>query len=417
MFDTTPDVLFIATRDFGGAGIATLRLLKAVNDAGVTARMLTRLKRSGKPEIALLANNDLPVIENLWMRAAIRLEDARSQRIYNKHRKTFSYNLIPHAIHKQINYLKPQLVHLHWIGGVLPLRSFPRIDAPLIWTLHDNWAYTGGCHINGDCLRYLTGCGQCPILGATHLNDASRKIYQQKEIYLQNLSVEIIVPSKDMATRVKASPLLADKPIHVIPNVIDTSTFKPLNTAFAREALGFPPDKKLILFVSQDLNNPNKGGDLLVQALHTINTTDDVTLVVVGDGNLGVLGDLPVPVIRQRAIYDNRLLNLMYAACDVCVVPSRQESFGMVAAESLASGTPCVVFDVGGLTDIVDHKENGYIAERFDPQDFASGVDWILSYPDKNKLSLAGIDKVRNTFAQEVVASQQIDIYNQLLKD
>jgi glycosyltransferase involved in cell wall biosynthesis len=282
--------------------------------------------------------------------------------------------------------------------------------------MHDMWGFTGGCHTTGTCIRYQQQCGLCPALHSQREQDISRRVWQQKAKHWTPDLFTIVAPSHWLATEVRNSLLLRDFTTEVIPNPIDTTIFQPLNRQFARKALHMPEDKSLILFGATDLFDPNKGLDLLLAALQKSSALDTMELVVFGAGKAERIVT-PVPIHAMGAIQDERLLALLYNAVDMVVVPSRQESFGQVAAEALACGTPCVAFAATGLIDVIDHQQNGYLAQPYEVDDLAKAMEWVLSEADATALSHNAREKVLSHYSMDVVAKQYIAIYERILKE
>jgi len=172
-----------------------------------------------------------------------------------------------------------------------------------------------------------------------------------------------------------------DWPVTVIPNPIDTDIWKPLSQSIARELLGLPAAIPLLLFGAVGgTNDPCKGFSVLQEALSRMRSepmAKDIELIVFGEGEPRYPVDLGYPVHYVGHIHDDLTLRILYSAADVMLVPSAIEAFGQTAAEANACGTPVVAFDTSGLRDIVEHRRNGYLAEAFDPEDFAAGILWV----------------------------------------
>lgn len=354
----------------------------------------------------------------------------------------------------------PELVHFHWInGGMCHVSDLTVPMCPVAWTVHDSWAFTGGCHVIGDCENYTSSCGHCPQLNSSFSLDASRFQHWTKRRAYKKASIQIVTPSSWMKERIQMSSLLSDFQVEVIPNAIDTRVFRPLDRAEARERLGLPQDSRIILFGAINARSDlNKGFDLFRQAagilherlngsevsqekpLSSISAgrqTDGTDVRSKNSGSrksrsratlpvvLAIFGserwagpradpDLPgFPVYSTGTFQDDLSLSLLYSAADVMCVPSRQESFGQTAVEALACAIPVVAFRTSGLKDIVDHGVTGYLADPYDPQDFAAGIQYCLEHPDLGK---KGRHQVVRKFDSSVVARLHRDLYHRLLE-
>jgi glycosyltransferase involved in cell wall biosynthesis len=420
-------ILLVNTNDIsGGAAIAAYRLLKGLQQNGVQAQMLVQSKKSDDYSIT--------GPQRKWEKAFGKLRpiiDSVPVRFYKQRKKIiFSSAILPDNIFKKIQDINPDIVHLHWIaGGFIKIESLAKIKKPIVWTLHDMWAFTGGCHYDEECGRYINSCGHCPILGANKKNDLSSKIWRRKKRAWKNLDLTIVTPSSWLGECAKKSSLFSQTRIEVIPNGLDLNRFKPVDKNIARDILYLPKDKKLILFGALSaLSDKRKGFPLLREALKNIFSKEnkdielskenkDIELVIFGSSKPKDEEDLGFKTHYLGHLNDEISLALVYSAADVMIVPSIQEAFGQTASESLACGTPVVAFGNTGLSDIVEHQKNGYLAKSFDTGDLARGIKWVLG-DDKRwkKLSENAREKVVNEFDIVKVAKRYEDLYRDILK-
>lgn len=334
--------------------------------------------------------------------------------------KPFSLNFTPNSIADVVNSFKPNLIHLHWINNdLVPLNAFKRFKVPLVWTLHDMWPLTGGCHYDEGCGRFQVGCGVCPQLGSKKKKDLSCRVFNTKNQVFKNLAITCICPSRWIAERAQQSPLLKDKRIEIIPHGIDTNVFKPMSKEVAREWFQFPQDKRLIMFGAMDLNDQRKGFQFLIPALKSLVSKkgyEKSELIVFGSSTPKEPLDLGIKMHYPGRFFDDRTLAMLYSTADVFVMPSMQESFGLTTLEAMACGTPVVAFAVGGAKDMIEHKQSGYLAEPFQAHDLAKGIEWAVdcSCQDLN-LSAAVREKVVRKFSLCQQATRHIDIYQEII--
>jgi glycosyltransferase involved in cell wall biosynthesis len=278
-----------------------------------------------------------------------------------------------------------QLIHLHWIGKhLISIEEIGRIKQPLVWTLHDQWPFSGAEH-------YASPQDNRFVLGypANHRPDNETGPDINRSTFLRKLRhwkqpIQIVVTTQWMARCVQSSFLMRDWPLHVIPYPLDLDQWSPLSCQEARSVLGLPLDCQVILFSASDpFINPIKGGDLLLAALEHLDPHRPVLLLVAGQASSPVASSSPVPIRFLGALNDTISLRLAYGASDVVVVPSRRESFCQVASEAHACGRPVVAFAEGGLTDVVDDRKTGALAAPSDPLSLAAMLNWTLSDPDR----------------------------------
>jgi glycosyltransferase involved in cell wall biosynthesis len=409
------NILHLTQYEGGGAGRAALRLHLGLLNASINSSTLVLGKDSDLESIITPAKQI-----RLYKLLQSELSDAFLKKFFGR-TTPFSINATPSLSLKQINSLNPDIINLHWIGReFLKLEELQSLKTPLVWTLHDMWAFTGGCHYNGDCLRYTHSCGACPQLRNSKESDLTRWVWQRKAKAWKNLNLTIVSPSTWLADCAKASSLFKDLRIEVIANGLDTQKYKPFNQQIARELLNLPQNKQLVLFGAFNASkDKRKGFQLLLPALQSLSEagwSDRLELVVFGASEPEKPVDLGFKTHYLGRLNDDLSLALVYSAADVMVVPSIQESFGQTASESLACGIPVVAFNATGLKDIVDHQQNGYLAKPFEIEDLAQGIAWVLEDKERQqKLRFYAREKAEKAFSLEIQARGYSSLYTEIL--
>jgi glycosyltransferase involved in cell wall biosynthesis len=391
-------ILMVNTYDIrGGAARSTLRVYKALKAQQVDVQLMVQNKWGNDPDIIGPAGKPGKMIAELrpYLDFAIAFP-------WHRRRIPFFPAYLPGNFIRRVEKVRPDLIHLNWItGGFVRMESLAELKVPIVWTLHDMWAFTGGCHYAEDCTRYMRACGACPNLRSGNERDLSRWIFGRKmDTYGKISDLTIITPSQWLADCVRKSQLLGRFPVEVISNSLDTGVFFPEDKVLTRNHFGFPADKKIILFGALDATkNRLKGFAELMEALRLIPDKKNIELAVFGSSKRETT-ILPGFSTRYFGhIADDGDLRKLYSAADVMVVPSIQEVFGQTATEAMACGAPVVAFGATGLLDIVEHKVNGYLAQPFEPKDLATGIQWCIEDTDRSRqLSSAAVNTVKNKF-------------------
>ena len=412
-------ILHINTNDIlGGAARAVYRLHRGLLEIGVDSKFLVANKLSD--DFTILGPHSK--LEKALVKLQPHLDALPLLRYPKRTDFPFATAWFPSKTLKRIQEVKVDLVHLHWIaGGFLRIENLAEIKRPLVWTLHDSWPFTGGCHIPFECDRYKNDCGNCPKLQSGVNPDLSSKILARKKKYWKNLDITVVAPSRWLAASAKASSLFQDKYNQVIPHGLDIQRFKPVNKKFARHSLMLPVGKKIILFGAYcATRDKNKGYKLLIEALEILShkySHDNIEIIIFGASAPAELQDLGFPVSYMGYLWDDISIALLYAACDVIVVPSIQEAFGQTASEAMACACPVVAFRTSGLNDIVDHQQNGYLAEPFDPADLANGISWVIEDTQRQEqLSQEARNKAVHEFESQTIAKRYLDLYENILE-
>jgi glycosyltransferase involved in cell wall biosynthesis len=402
----------------GGAGLAAWRIHEGLKSISVESQMLVQTRTSG----------DVSVYErDTRLARALSLFrpylDMLPLLLYKKRLEThWSVEWFPARISRQIQIINPDIVHLHWIcRGFVDIPALASFKKPIVWTLHDSWTFTGGCHVPGDCLKYKDCCGCCPQLGSKHSLDLSRWTWKRKRKFWRDMNLTIVTPSNWLAECAKNSSLLKRQRIEVIQNGIDINQYRPIDKKTARLVLDLPQDRKLILFSAMNATyDMNKGFRFLEAALRSLSEkgwNDSAELIVAGQSAPSTPVDTGgVPCRFLGVLKDEISMRLAYSAADVTVMCSAQENLPNSIMESMACGTPVVAFNIGGVPHLVDHEINGYLARPFSVDDIADGLLYVLSDQDRwQRLSEKARGKIEQKFNVHDKAQQYVALYRQLL--
>ena len=407
-------VLIVNTSErTGGAAVAANRLMMALNNNGVKAKMLVRDKESDSLTVVGLPKSPMLNWHFLWERLVIFFHC----RFSRKHLFEIDLANSGSDITKLREFKEADVIHLHWINqGMLSLSGIRKIlksGKPVVWTMHDIWPATAICHLTLNCRNFTTHCHNCRLLpGKGSSSDLSTSVWRKKEKMLEDSSIYFVTCSHWLEQEAKASALLRGQKIVSIPNPIDTHIYRSGDKQTARKNLGLPEDKRLILFVSQRVTNKNKGMDYLIDACRQLK---DYELVILGGHAEEVVDQLPLKAHPLGYVNDERRIVEIYQAVDVFVLPSLSENLPNTIMEAMACGVPCVGFKVGGIPEEIDHKRNGYVAEYRDSDDLARGIRWILSEADYDQLSQEAVRKVAHSYSQQSVAISYLDVYHQAM--
>lgn len=415
------NVLIINTSEkTGGAAVASNRLMNALNNNGVKARMLVRDKETDEITVSPIGHHWRSQWAFLWERLCIFFH----LRFKRKHLFEIDIANAGLDVTKTRYFKEADIIHLEWINqGYLSLKGIRKIldsGKPVVWTMHDMWAATGICHITMDCQRYTSACGHCPYLPGDSSEDLSSKVFKRKKRILDNHSITFVACSKWLAGQAASSSLFHRQKVLSIPNPIDTHLFRKESKVDARNKLGLPPHKKYILFAAQRATNVNKGMNYLVEACAKVvadhpDFKEKVGIVILGGHADEFEQSFGMHVYPLGYVSDSHKIVDVYNACDVFCLPSLSENLPNTIMEAMACGVPCIGFKVGGIPEEIDHLKNGYVAKYRDSGDLAHGIHWILDEADYELLSRNAVDKVAANYSQRSVAMKYIDVYTDAL--
>jgi glycosyltransferase involved in cell wall biosynthesis len=415
--NTIMRVLLINTTEVGGgAAIATSRLKEALIDNGVKAKLLVRDKETQSLSTVGLGGGGKSHPAFLWERLSILL----ANRLSRHHLFDIDIANAGTDVTKLREFKEADIIHLNWINqGMLSIKDLRRIldsGKPIVWTMHDMWEFTGICHYVGDCERYKTGCCECPLLKHPGRHDLSARIYHKKQKLLEGRRIEFVAVSHWLARLAGESRLLRRHTVSVIPNALSVNRFSLKDRTSSRRLLGLPA-QKIICFGAVKIDDPRKGFKYLKEALQILieqgtYKREEMHLVLFGQvKDETVLEDIPVEYTYLGYVADDDQLSTIYAASDVAVIPSLYETFGQTVMEAQACGCLPVTFGGSGQEDIIEHQQNGYLAQYCDAQDLARGIQYAFSSSPDPQMLRANVVK---RYSEDVVAHKYIEIYNRL---
>ncbi len=399
----------------GGAARASYRLHQGLQTLGVDSHLLVREKLTQDPTVIALRSP--------WTKLGPRMNRLAYFPYPRRRTDLFCSQWFPDRIAPALRPLAPDLIQIHWItNGFLRIETLAQLARPLVWTLHDLWPFTGGCHypvtvaFDVFCDRYNQGCGKCPALGSRKQADLSARTWQRKAQAWAALDLHLVAPSQWVAQIARTHPLLGRYPIHTIPLGLNLDRFTPQDRPLARQQLNLPPDTFLIGFGALGgVEDDRKGFDLLRAALGVLAQGEGRSIALVVLGADKAPADLPYPVYPLGVIHRDEDLAMAYSALDVMVVPSRQETFGQMVSESLACGTPVVAFEAHAMPDLILHQQNGYLAQAFDSQDLAQGIGWIMALGARSvQFRQAARQQALQYFSETLQAERYLDLYRSI---
>ena len=323
-----------------------------------------------------------------------------------------------------INQSSADVVNLHWVtDGFLSVETIGRIEKPIVWSMYDMWPFTGTEHYDAIPQRWQDGYDSTNRPPDESGFDLDRWTFQRKQRQWTSRSNFHMVPASSwLEEAVRGSSLLGETHVTRIPHVVDTETFSPLSKHDARTHLGLAESPTILFIASAGIADQRKGGDLLLQAIPQMRATSPtVQLVVVGPSpeasvRADVEDKLGSPIQWYGSTSQSTQLHALYAAADVVAVPSREDNMPLVAMEAQTVGRPVVAFRIGGLPDIVNHAETGYLAESFDAADLAHGLTEFLDRAlGSDEIDRAARQRALDTWSPDVVVSRYREVYEEVL--
>ena len=395
----------------GGAAIACKRLVESINLNGDHAQVLTNEKflKNNNPNNKF--REDLATINHkLKKYIAIKIKNIlKSENIYRDSINYFNSNL-----HKYINNSAMDIFNLHWIcDEMISIEEINKIKKPIVWTIVDMWPFIGSEHYSNSDYFLKNGKNKTSFINSWTLN---RKIKSFNE------NMHVVCISNWLKKKALNSLVFEKNPINYIPCTIDTQKWKKVDKEICREILGLQKNKKYILFSSfSGINDQRKGFDLLFEAIKISKLPNkDFSLIIIGnsDGIEKYTNQIQFEHITFNHNFegDSFPLKFIYSACDIAVIPSRLEAFGQVALEAGACELPSIGFSNTGLEDIIDHNENGFLAEYLSAESLGYYLNKYLNENIGNNFSINIRKKIEQNFSYKIISNKYKILYENVIK-
>lgn len=397
-------IVHLSSSDSGGAGLAALRLNRALNDAGADSILLCKRKDSYDSKVI---QYDVPI----WAKIIGKIPFFSYRQ--NKYRRYIDNNELgnlyesfsfPEAIYdvsKHTLLQSADIINLHWLGSNLNYPHFFRnINKPIVWTLHDMNPFLGIAHFYGDKVHNVQN---------EKIEERVRKIKTSAITKNQNLTIVSLCNWMD--ERASASEAFKNRRHEIIYNSIDVSVFKQYDKLSARMLLGIPVDANVFMFCCQYLTVPRKGLDILIEAINKLEANTNNVFITVG-GDLGEAVDKHF--LHFGTVRDERLMAMLYSASDAFILPSLEDNLPNTMLESLCCGTPVISFSNGGMKDIIQTGINGILLDIYDSNSLAAAIfDFILNKAKFNNNIIS--QNARRLFSPAHQAHEYLSLYNDLL--
>ncbi len=412
----SPKIVHITTSYKGGAGIAALRLHRALREAGVASAFLSK-DFTEDFEGNKIENNFFAYSRPGTFR---KIKNKITQLFFPSDRQNIlkDYNLTKAKINSEITTMpisnfslhahplvrEANLINLHWVGLILDYEKFfSAVKKPIVWTLHDMNPFLGLYHYQGDVDRNKNIASQ--------LNNA---VFEFKAKSIKRIiNGAIVSPSHWLLEQAEFSKVFSHfKVKKTIPNSIDLDIFTPQDRSDSLREFGIAADELLLLFISDNLQNPRKGFGLLMDAFKKISIP--LTVLIIGEGEIGALGK-NIKTVPLGKVSSPQKMAKYYNLADVFILPSREDNLPNVILESFSCGTPVIGFKVGGMKEHIKEELNGILAENISAESLSRAIEKFHS--NKEKYSAQKIrEYAENHFSFKKQAEAYIQVYDTLLK-
>ena len=313
-----------------------------------------------------------------------------------------------------------QIVHLHNLHyayfSYLALPELSKLK-PVVWTLHDMQAITGHCAHSFACDMWIGGCNNCPNVAIYPpiKRDTSWLLWNaKKEIYRECGRLTIVCPSNWLKMKVENS-ILGQHEIRLVYNGVDETMYHNFDKQYAKQVLQLPVDKQIVLSAAGSLDNPWKGGEYARELSKRFQHRKDILFINLGGNQSGLVNE---NWLELGYISDPEKMALLYSAAELLLYPSVADNCPLVVLEALSCGTPVLAFRTGGIPELVEHLQTGYIADYQDLNDFMNGFDTLIGdQAQRVRMSAQARRTVLQRFTLKKMVEEYINIYSQLCNE
>lgn len=405
----------------GGAAIAAHRLFEALLDHGHDVKMLVNEKTVDQDRIVTVNKSQSArkiaflrfAFERLWFF------------FFKKDRSVlfaFSPGLFGRDISRHSVVRDADVIHLHWINaGFLSNRTLKKLIAlkkPMVWTFHDMWPFTGGCHYSLHCTYFKAGCHDCHYLKNPGTPDLSTRYFRVKERLYDQAGFSIVTCSSWLKSQVLASKLMKHMSVHHIRNLVDLEFFNRRDTLEAREELGLPATSKLVLFGAMNIADTRKGFVFFKDASEILHKEElDIEILLFGKSSPAIMEGIPFRIYDMGVVHSEAVMVSIYNAADIFVIPSIQDNLPNTIVEAHACGTPVVGFDTAGITEMIDHRENGYLAKAASAEDLARGIRWLFDEANMPEMQKNARARAEQQYDPDRIVGKHLALYQKNIEE
>jgi len=424
-------IVIISTDDgYGGAAIAAFRLHQALVKSGADSSMIVKHKYSSDPAV-------LAVGADQEFRPAVPLNESLTEYCVSKNRPKLANSLMPTFFSLDLNgydlsshgtIAEADIINIHWCAGFLSAYSIfklLKLGKPIVWTMHDQFPFTGGCHYTDNCFKYIDDCSDCPQLESDHLGLPALFLNEKKQyLGLERNNLSAIFPSRWLKGCAIKSPIFKNKILEVIPNSIDTHLFTPMPQLEARRLLNLPEDIFILLFVASDMNESRKGLDILNESLRVgmegqykgLFKNENFLLLMVGHSAYNDLQTPPVRHLKLNFTNEIEILRQAYCCADLMAFCSREDNLPNTIIEAMSCGLPTIAYDIGGCGDIIEHQQNGYLIPLRDYASYVETMAKVATHRDsQNTIRNNCLKKVSIRFTPQLQANAYLKFFESVI--
>lgn len=423
-------IVHLSTSDVrGGAARAASRLHRALLQAGHDSLMLVRYKHSVNDSVVKIAPQDTgdTVDRAAFLSSVVQKQYIDANRT-DLSDTIFSLPYPGYDLSSSSLVRTADIINLHWVAhyqSPVTLHSLLATGKPVVWTLHDQWPFTGGCHYAAGCVKYRQSCADCPQLADDPLG-VPQAVLEDKLDLFKGANLSIVTPSAWLAVSARTSKLFKDLRVEVISNALDTDAYSPLPKGQAKRSWGLGAGTIVILFVAQRGSEKRKGFQHLAAALRrcmenagfrALVERSRVKLLCFGHPHLEA-SELAVPVVSLGYLDCDEEIRRAYSAADVFVLPSSEDNLPNTMLEAMSCATPVVAFDAGGIPDAVSEGVTGRLVPAGDVGALAEAVISLVLNPDERRaLGERSRQVIQEGYALPVQAKRYVALYTELLQD
>lgn len=308
------------------------------------------------------------------------------------------------------------LIHLHWTPGAVSTTDVEELLSDgrmVVWTIHDMWPVTAGCHHARDCDGFTNQCSGCPQVRKYWQKRVSKELKRKQNVFKCRSRLVLVAPSQWLASQINKSNIAKGTQVRVIPNPIDTYTFRQFSKFDCKKSLGIPNQSLVVGCVAADLSDPMKNVQSVIDGVRELKSSNahlSITLLLVGGG---MVSAPDLAVVSVGNVIEQSDMAHLYSAMDVLVSLSLAESFSLVVAEASSCAVPVICLNSGGMPEIVDHGKTGIVINH--AKELNVALERILNDSELlDSMSIEGRKLALRKFDQDLFAQSYMAVYREV---